>query len=105
MLPLAVLASAALLWRRLHLFGVAWLFAQVAPLAAAWYVLWGIPYAAATGTLAAFIVVMPLATALIDANSSLTLPGVALAIALGILLTIDVYQTTRHVAAPAEMKA
>jgi len=33
------------------------------------------------------------------------LPGVALAIALGILLTIDVYQTTRHVAAPAEMKA
>jgi hypothetical protein len=93
--PLVVVAVLVLLARGQAIFGVAWLFAQVAPLAAPWYLLWGIPYAAVTERLTAFLIAMPLCAALLDPTSNLTWPAAALATALGVVLAVDAYATRR----------
>jgi hypothetical protein len=87
--PIVAAVTVALLARRRAVYGAAWLFPQIAPLAAAWYLLWGMPYAAVTGTLEAFVIAMPLATVLIDSTNSLALPGIAIAAALGVFLIVD----------------
>jgi hypothetical protein len=48
--------------------GLAWIFAQLSPFAAAWYLFWGLPYALATETLTLFLVPLPLLTAMRDFN-------------------------------------
>jgi hypothetical protein len=48
------------------------------------------PYAAVTGTLEAFVIAMPLASVLIDSTNTLALPGIAIAVALGVFLAVDV---------------
>ncbi len=87
--PVVAVAVVVLLARGREIFGVAWLFAQVAPLAAPWYVLWGIPYAAVTGRLSPFLIVMPLCVVLLDPTTNLTWPAAALATALGVVLALD----------------
>jgi hypothetical protein len=88
--PIVAAITVALLARRRAVYGAAWLFPQIAPLAAAWYLLWGMPYAAVTGTLEAFVIAMPLASVLIDSTNTLALPGIAIAVALGVFLAVDV---------------
>jgi hypothetical protein len=77
------------------------LFNQIAPLAAAWYVLWGIPLAAVTGTLEIFVVAMPLATALIDSTNGVLGAGIAIAAGLLIVLAIDARAMLRRVPSSA----
>jgi hypothetical protein len=59
--PLLVIATALLVASERGHIGVAWFFGQMAPLAAPWYLLWGIPYALASGSVEFYLVALPLA--------------------------------------------
>jgi hypothetical protein len=80
--PVVTLLTLWLVAQSKSYFGVAWLFHQMAPLAAAWYIFWGIPYALATASLEIYLVAFPLAAtqALFadTASNVVALVGVAL---------------------------
>ena len=95
---LAGLAMAALLLTGRRVSTGAWLFGQLAPLAAPWYLLWGLPYALVTGTATALLVSLPVATAALDLDFNVSpLPEIFL------MLCIAGYviEVVRTLSAPA----
>jgi len=64
MIPVACALMLAFVVFRFGVAGLAWLFAQLSPLAEPWYLLWGLPFALASRTLVVFLVPLPLLTAM-----------------------------------------
>lgn len=67
-IPIGIALVGALLLCRYRAAGFMWLFAQMAPAGAPWYVLWCLPYALTIGRLGLLFVTMPLATELLEAD-------------------------------------
>ncbi len=90
--PIVTIATVVLLMVRRSLFGMAWLFHQMAPLAAPWYIMWGIPYALASDRLALYLVSLPLAAAKAQLWG---VPAQVLVVTLAIGLALDIARTRR----------
>lgn len=102
---LAALATIVLLASGRGIAAAAWLFGQLAPLTAPWYLLWGFPYAQATGVLTALAVSLPLATVALDLNFHLNPIPTAVALGCAAGFAIEVvrgYSRTNAAIVPRE---
>ncbi len=73
-----------------------WLFNQLAPLGAPWYLLWGLPYAIVTGTATLFFVSLPIAAVALDYDFDIASSGsfvIAIAVVLAVADLVRSYRT------------
>ncbi len=66
-IPFVVAIMVAFVFSRRAVTGAAWLFGQLSPLAAPWYLFWGMPYAFASRGFVLYLVALPLFGAMLDA--------------------------------------
>jgi hypothetical protein len=100
--PVLMILTLWLVARSRGYLGAAWLFHQMAPIAAPWYIFWGIPYALATAGLELYLVVFPLAATQTFCDYHSVAPaasraGMLLLIVAGIGLFIFDVGASRHV--------
>ncbi len=96
------LAMFAVVTFRRRVFGAAWLFQQMSPLAAPWYLLWGIPYALATGSIESYLISLPLAGAVLDQYTRHETGLLFVVLLVATALAVDVYVTrSRRIRAAA----
>ncbi|GAC1307897.1 MAG: hypothetical protein NVSMB21_12490 [Vulcanimicrobiaceae bacterium] len=88
-LPVVVAAVFALLAFERSSRAIALLFNQAGPIAAPWYLYWGLPYALASGCGGAYVVAMPFLAALRDDTFDLVSVKKVLILALALALAVD----------------
>lgn len=68
MIPFDFALMAAYVAVRFSAPGAAWFFGQLSPVVASWYLFWGLPYAANSGTLTLFLIPLPMLTTMLEFN-------------------------------------
>ncbi len=76
--------------------GAAWLFQQLAILAAPWYLFWGVPYAIATDSIEIYLVALPPAAALLGEASKLHGAWQSVLFVVVLILGTDIYASLRN---------
>jgi hypothetical protein len=95
-IPFVVAIMIVFVVSRRSVTGAAWLFGQMSPLAAPWYLFWGMPYAFASRTFVLYLVALPLFGAMLDAMYIGTRVPFSIDAAVFSAFVLDVYLVARR---------